>query len=100
MNEPARRNGQAQKARRESNDQASADSPGSNLGSLIHEAETLHTTLMDARSSVAVLIAGMRRHLRPSRILTDTVKSLRQLELTDVPEQSAPALRTGLFTNQ
>jgi hypothetical protein len=86
MNEPARRNGQAQKARRESNDQAGTDSPKSNLSPLIHEAEALHTTLMNARSSVALLIAGLRRHLRPSRILSDTLKSLRQLKLTDVPE--------------
>jgi hypothetical protein len=86
MNEPARRNSQAQKARPERNDQASTDSPGSNLGSLVHEAEVLHTTLMDATSSVALLIAGLRRHLKPSRILSDTLKSLRQLKLTDVPE--------------
>jgi hypothetical protein len=86
MNEPARRNGQAQKARPESNDQASTDSPGSNLDSLIHEAEALQTTLVDARSSPALLIAGLRKHLRPSRILSDTLRSLRQLKQTDVPE--------------
>jgi hypothetical protein len=86
MSEPASRNGHAQNPQQESNGQAANDNPGSNLTSLIHEAEALHTNLMEARSSVARLIAGLRRHRKQSRILNDTLKSLRQLKLTDVPE--------------
>jgi hypothetical protein len=78
--------GHAQTPEPESNGQAGNDSPGSNLTSLIHEAEALNASLMEARSSFARLLAGLRRHLRPSRILSDTLKSLRQLKLTDVPE--------------
>jgi hypothetical protein len=86
MSEPARRNGHTQDAHPGSNGEASNDAPGSNLASLIREAEALHTTLMDARSSVAHLIAGLRRHREQSKALSDTLKSLRQLKLTDVPE--------------
>ena len=86
MSEPASRNGHAQNPPHESNGQAGNDSPGSNLSTLIQEAESLHTSLIEARSSVTCLIAGLRRHRKQSRILNDTLKSLRQLKLTDVPE--------------
>jgi hypothetical protein len=86
MTQPARRNGPTQNAHRETNGEARKDAPGSKLASLIHEAEALHTTLMDARSTVARLIAGLRRHQKQSRILSDTLKSLRQLKLSDVPD--------------
>jgi hypothetical protein len=86
MGEPVSRNGHAQNPQPESNGQAGNDSSGSNLAPLIHEAEALHTSLMEAGSSVARLIAGLRRNLRPSRILSATPKSLRHLKVTDVPE--------------
>jgi hypothetical protein len=84
--EPARRNGHAQSLQPESNGQVGNASNGTNLALLIHEAEAIHTSLTEARSSVARLITGLRRHRKQSRILNDTLKSLRQLKLTDVPE--------------
>jgi hypothetical protein len=69
MSEPVRRNGHAQNPPHESNGQAGNDSPGSNLSTLIHEAEALHTSLMEARASVAGLIAGLRRHRKQSKAL-------------------------------
>ena len=56
---------------------------GSSLASLIQEAEALHATLADARSRTARLIAGLRRHRKQSRLVNETLKSLRQLRLVD-----------------
>jgi hypothetical protein len=86
MSEPARRNGHAQNPPHDSNGQAGNDSPGSNLSTLIQEAESLHTSLMEARSSVTRLIAGLRRHRKQSRLVTETLKSLRQLKLSETAE--------------
>ncbi|MGO9597325.1 MAG: hypothetical protein ACLP7Q_04825 [Isosphaeraceae bacterium] len=53
---------------------------------MIQDAESLHATLTEARSSLARLIAGLRRHRKQSRLLTETLKSLRQLKLTEAVE--------------
>jgi hypothetical protein len=86
MSEPASRNGHAQNTQLEGNGQPAKDSPGSDLASLIRDAEAVHTTLSNARSSAARMIAGLRRHRKQTRILSDTLKSLRELKLTDVAE--------------
>jgi hypothetical protein len=56
---------------------------GSNLAVLIRAAEALQKNLTDARASTARLIAGLRRHRRQSRLLAETLKSLRGLKLTE-----------------
>jgi hypothetical protein len=50
------------------------------------DAEALHETLTEARSSTARLITGLRRHRKQSRLLADTLKCLRQLKLTETRE--------------
>ncbi len=86
MSEPVRRNGHAQTVSPGNNGQVTGDIPGSNLAALIQDAEAVHATLSDARSSVARLIPGLRRHRKQSRLLTETLKSLRQLKLTESVE--------------
>ena len=50
----------------------------------MQEAESLHATLADAKSRTARLIAGLRRQRKQSRLVNETLKSLRQLRLQDV----------------
>ena len=61
-----------------------ADEPGTGLAALIREAESLHATLTDAKTRSHRLIAALRRHRKQSRLVQDTLKSLRQLNLRDV----------------
>ena len=61
----------------------SAESPGTNLAALIQEAESLHATLAEMKSRSARLIAGLRRQRKQSRLLNETLKSLRQLKLVE-----------------
>ena len=61
---------------------AGPDQPTS-LAALIQEAESLHATLADARSRTARLIAGLRRQRKQSRLVNETLKSLRQLKLVE-----------------
>jgi hypothetical protein len=63
---------------------AGAENPGTSLAALIQEAESLHAALADAKSRTARLITGLRRHRKQSRLLSETLKSLRQLKLQDV----------------
>ena len=58
------------------------DQPTS-LAALIQEAESLHAALADARSRTARLIAGLRRQRKQSRLVNETLKSLRQLKLVE-----------------
>jgi hypothetical protein len=51
------------------------------LAALIQEAESLHAALADAKSRTARLIAGLRRQRKQSRLVSETLKSLRQLKL-------------------
>ncbi len=60
------------------------EQPGTSLAALIQEAESLHATLADAKSRTARLIAGLRRQRKQSRLVNETLKSLRQLRLQDV----------------
>jgi hypothetical protein len=69
-----------------SNGHPASDNPGTSLATLIQDAEALHSTLTDARASIARLIAGLRRHRKQSRLLSETLKSLRQLKLTEAVE--------------
>ena len=62
---------------------AGTEQPATSLAALIQEAEALHTTLADAKSRTARLISGLRRHRKQSRLVNETLKSLRQLRLVD-----------------
>ena len=62
---------------------ASPEQPGTSLAALIQEAESLHATLADAKARIARLIAGLRRHRKQSRLVNETLKSLRQLKLVE-----------------
>jgi hypothetical protein len=68
------------------NGQANGEGAGKSLAALIQDAEALLANLTEARSSVARLIAGLRRHRKQSRLLSETLKSLRQLKLNEVAE--------------
>jgi hypothetical protein len=57
---------------------------GTSLAALIQEAESLHASLADARSRTARLIAGLRRQRKQSRLVRETLRSLRELRLQDV----------------
>ena len=48
--------------------------------------EALHAALTEARSSLTRLIAGLRRHRKQSRLLNETLRSIRQLKLTETVE--------------
>jgi hypothetical protein len=86
MNAPIQSNGQESAAPANSNGHPASENPGTSLATLIQNAEALHATLNDARSSIARLIAGLRRHRKQSRLVSETLKSLRQLKLTDTAE--------------
>ena len=62
----------------------SPEQPGTSLAALIQEAESLHATLAEAKARNARLIAGLRRHRKQSRLVSETLKSLRELRLQDV----------------
>jgi len=62
---------------------AGPDQPVASLAALIQEAESLHAALADARSRTARLIAGLRRQRKQSRLVNETLKSLRQLKLVE-----------------
>jgi hypothetical protein len=60
------------------------DGSTGNLASLIQEAKALHTASAEFRARSARLVAGLRRHRKQSRLLNETLKSLRQIRLRDV----------------
>ena len=86
MSDRVRSNGQDPSIQASDNGHAASESPGSSLATLIQDAEAVHATLSDARSGLARLIAGLRRHRKQSRLLNETLKSLRQLKLTETAE--------------
>jgi hypothetical protein len=86
MSDRVRSNGQDPSIRASDNGHAASDSPGSSLAALIQDAESLHATLSEARSGLARLITGLRRHRKQSRLLNEALKSLRQLKLTETVE--------------
>jgi hypothetical protein len=62
---------------------AGTEPSGTSLAALIQEAEALHSSLADAKTRTARLIAGLRRQRKQSRLLNETLKSLRQLRLVE-----------------
>jgi len=62
---------------------AGTETPGTNLATLIQEAESLHAALADMKSRSARLVAGLRRQRKQTRLLNETLKSLRQLKLVE-----------------
>jgi hypothetical protein len=83
MRAPTTNNGHEPAAPANGNGHLASDNNGSSLASLIQDAESLHATLTDARTSIARLIAGLRRHRKQSRLVSETLKSLRELRLTE-----------------
>jgi hypothetical protein len=63
---------------------AGTEQPAMSLAGLIQEAESLHAALADARSRTARLIAGLWRQRKQSRLVQETLRSLRELKLQDV----------------
>ena len=75
---------------------AGTEQPGTSLAALIQEAEALHATLADAKSRTARLIAGLRRHRKQSRLVNETLKSLRQLRLVETSPADPRGSRAGI----
>jgi hypothetical protein len=86
MSAPTQNSGHESAPPASSNGHTASDNPGTSLATLIQDAEALHATLTDARASIARLIAGLRRHRKQSRLVSETLKSLRQLKLTETAE--------------
>ena len=86
MSDRVRSNVQEPGIQASDNGHAASDSPGSSLASLIQDAEALHTTLTEARANLARLITGLRRHRKQSRLLHETLRSIKQLRLTETTE--------------
>jgi hypothetical protein len=86
MRTPIQHNGHESAVPVNGNGHTVTDSPGTSLAVLIQDAESLHAILTDARTSIARLIAGLRRYRKQSRLLSETLKSLRQLKLTEAVE--------------
>ena len=86
MKAPTPNNGHDSAVPENGNGHPPCDNPGSSLATLIQDAEALHSTLTDARTSIARLIAGLRRHRKQSRLVNETLKSLRQLKLTETAD--------------
>jgi hypothetical protein len=83
---PVETNGQVPVRSAEVNGVPVSESPGTSLAALIQDAEALHASLADARSRTARLITGLRRQRKQSRLLAETLKSLRQLRLVEAAE--------------
>jgi hypothetical protein len=86
MSGRVRSNGQDPSIQANDNGHAASESPGSSLAALIQDAESLHATLSEAKSNLTRLITGLRRHRKQSRLMSETLKSLRQLKLTETVE--------------
>jgi hypothetical protein len=81
---PAERCSEVSLRTNETGGTSAAEPPGTSLAALIQEAEALHAALADAKSRTARLIAGLRRQRKQSRLVQETLKSLRELRLQDV----------------
>jgi hypothetical protein len=83
---PAEARARTQARRAETASTVGAEQPGAStsLTALIQKAESLHAALADAKSRTARLIAGLRRQRKQSRLVNETLKSLRELRLQDV----------------
>jgi hypothetical protein len=62
---------------------AGTEPQATSLAALIQEAEALHASLADVKSRTARLISGLRRQRKQSRLVAETLKSLRQLRLAE-----------------
>ena len=60
-----------------------ADPRGTSLAALIQEAEALHASLADAKSRTTRLISGLRRQRKQTRLVNETLRSLRQFRLVE-----------------
>lgn len=58
--------------------------PATGLAALVAQAESLHTSLSEAKSKTRELIKALRRHRRSSRRVAGTLASLRQIPLQEV----------------
>ena len=56
------------------------------LAALIQEAVALHEALADAKARTHRLIGSLRRHRRQSKLVTSTLRSLKELRLQEVTE--------------
>jgi hypothetical protein len=81
---PAEANGHTSTRRTESTSPNGTEQPTTSLAALIQEAEAPHAALADAKSRTARLISGLRRQRRQSRLVQETLRSLRELKLQDV----------------
>jgi hypothetical protein len=81
---PVEANGHAMARPVETIHLAGSEQPGTSLAALIQEAESLHAALADAKSRTAPLISGLRRQRKQSRLVQETLRSLRDLKLQDV----------------
>ncbi len=86
MSDQARINAQQPVTQASDNGHAASDGNGSSLATLIQDAEALHTTLAEAKTTLSHLITGLRRHRKQSRLLHETLRSIRQLRLTETAE--------------
>jgi hypothetical protein len=86
MVRPAATNGSHPTKSAGTNGTVGSETTGTSLAALIQEAESLHATLADTKSRAARLIAGLRRQRKQSRLLQETLKSLRQLRLVETAE--------------
>ncbi len=86
MSERVPSNGQEPGIQASDNGHAASDSSGSSLAAMIQDTEALHGTLTEARANLARLITGLRRHRKQSRLLHETLRSIKQLRLTETSE--------------
>ena len=63
---------------------AAKPSPDGGLAALIREAEAIHAALADAKARANRLVGALRRHRKQTRLVQETLRSLRQLKLQDV----------------
>ncbi|HEV3167981.1 MAG TPA: hypothetical protein VGZ22_28525 [Isosphaeraceae bacterium] len=62
---------------------AAKDTTAPGLASVIQEAEALYQTLGQAKAQTRTLVAALRRHRRQSKLVANTLASLRQLQLQE-----------------
>jgi hypothetical protein len=58
--------------------------PDGGLAALIREAEAIHAALVDAKARSNRLVGALRRHRKQTRLVQETLRSLRLLKLQDV----------------
>ncbi len=61
-------------------------SPAVSLAQLIRDAEALHATLAEAKAQSTRLMAGLRSQLEKTRLVSEAMRSLRQIGLAEVAD--------------